>query len=223
MANSVAVAPEERPKKSKILITLDTSVEDVIRLDSEGYQLLFSAEPGNLPVLDEDQTRELGYENRVSYGIALALSKEAEKKKDQPKPSFDEIKAPLAASAGRRLEVIGAPKGWHYCWKRTDEIHEAGLAGYTLAGDEVQTYATRVGTSHRISALGRDELILMKIPQEQFEKIEREAGERSRQIIESRSNVAREEIARLGGKPFEPSEKDGRAWNESDREEMKGG
>lgn len=213
---------KETPKKSKVSITIDTSAEDVLRLDNEGYQLLFSAEPGAIPVLDEDQTRALGYDNRVNYGIALALSKEAEKRKDQPKPVLGEIKAPLAASAGRRLEVIGAPKGVHYCWKRTDELHEAGLAGYTFAGDEVQTYATRVGTTHRISALGNDEMILMKIPQERFEEIEREAGEKSRRLLESRSNVAKEEIARLGGKPFEPSEKDGRTWNESDREEKSG-
>lgn len=223
MASEASSTKKEPPKRSKVSITVDTSPSDVLRLDSEGYQLLFSAEPGSLPDLTEDQTRELSYDNRVSYGIAMALSKEAEKRKDQPKPLVDSIKAPLAASAGRRLEVIGAPEGWHYCWKRPDELHEAGLAGYTYAGDEVQTYATRVGSTHRVSALGQDELILMKIPQEQFEKIEREAGERSRQLIDSGSNAAKENIARLGGKPFEPSEKDGRSWNEDDRrEEMSG-
>ena len=211
---------KETSKRSKVSITVDTSPEDVIDLDSKGFQLAFPAE--GLVKLDEEQTRSLSYDNRVAYGVALALSKEAERKKDLPKPMLEDVKPPMAASAGRRLEVIGIPDGWHYCWKRTDELHESSLLGYTMAGDEVQSFATRVGSTHRVSALGVDELVLMRIPKKMFDKGEREVGEQSRRLIDSQANSAKEAIAKAGGIPFEPSEKDGRSWQEANREEIKG-
>jgi len=202
-------------KRSKISITLDTSPEDVVELDSKGFELFFEHDVGRFKELPEETVRELGYENRVSYGIArgvwLALKKE---EVNGPTPGL-QILPPKAASAGRRLEIMGQKTGTHYCWKRPDELVQAGMNGYKIVqGDGVQTFAERGDGTHRVGAFGQDELVLMQIPQEKFEAIEAEAGAKSRARLENQTNNAEAAIREAGGVPFIPKEKDGIAWRE---------
>ena len=212
--------PEKKGSKGRVEVGIDTDPKTVIELDSAGYTLSFACEVGKFLQLEDAVVHELGYENRVAYGIAQGLWKNLVKDKDRPVGSI-EVLPPLAASAGRRLEVTGAPKGWHYVWVRPDEIQARAGVGYSMAGSEVQTLYWD-GSVHKVGAFGQSELVLMKIPVEKYEASEKENGARSRSRIEGQTAQAEEAIRRVGGVPFEPSDKDGRAWKE-DEEGMRDG
>lgn len=210
-------APTQAARLKRAGVGLDMSGEDVIHLDEEGYLLSFDPDPGQFVELGEETVRGLSFENRVAYGVAQALWKKLSKEQAGPRSSGIEVLPPMAASATRRLEVSGRDDArWHYCWKRPDELHSAGLEGYTMAGDEVDTFAGKVGTTHTIGAFGRPECYLMRIPKEKFEAIERAAGEESRRRIDAQADSAKEKIREQGGVPFDPEAKKDLNWREGE-------
>ena len=211
---SPSPTPPPKAARSKVGVGLDMSMEDVIELDSKGFALQFSSEVGAFRELDEETERALGYENRVNYGVARGMWLALKKDVGRPEGRL-EIMPPLAASAGRRLDVDGQEPGWHYCWKRPDELSQAGMAGYSLVqGGSEKTFAEKGDGTHKVGAFGQTELVLMKIPQEKFEAIEKAAGAKSRALIETQTNDAEESIRKSGGVPFRPKENDGISWRE---------
>ena len=201
-------------KKSKISITVDTEPKDVVELDQKGFLLIFDHEVERFRELPDEVVQELGYENRVNYGVARGVFLALKKDGDRPFHGI-EILPPMAASAGRRLEVTGLGPGMHACWKRPDELVQAGMLGYKIVqGGGVQTFAQKGDGTHRVGAFGKDELILMEIPQEKFEAIEAEAGAKSRALIENQSNKSEDAIRAAGGVPFKPKDNDGVAWRD---------
>lgn len=107
----------------------------------------------------------------------------------------------------------------HYCWKRPDELVQAGVLGYKIVHGDVGTFAQKGDGTHRVGAFGQDELVLMQIPQEKFDAIEAEAGAKSRTRLESQTNKAESVISEAGGVPFHPKEQDGVAWRDRGTEE----
>lgn len=192
-------------KSKKMEIPLDMEVSDIVHYDEEGYELYFDGEVGKFRELPEEAVRSLSKENRDRYLLAYGEWKYSQEHASDPRPLPGVNVSPQYASATARLEVRNKKPGTHLCWKRSDALQQALRDGYEFADDpDLETFGNPVGGSRRISALGEDELILMKIPQDVFEARQRADAERSRRRAERAEDQAMGEIRGAGGLPYDP-------------------
>jgi hypothetical protein len=207
--NTEEEAPKKASHKAKIPnrvdITIDTSPEDVVQYDNERKNLIFSGEPGKFLELPDEVIDQLSSRSKQAYFSAYGLHEWYLKNAAEDRVS-DRIKvSPRLATATAQLEVTNKDPRMHYCWKRTDEKYISERDGYRVASDPaLKTFRQDADTTVRtVGSDGETELILMKIPKEDFEAQQRAISEKSRRRIEGADNQAKEEIRRAGGVPYE--------------------
>ena len=208
-------------KSKKIHITVDKKKEDVLRLDKVGYELTFDESLEKFPEYDDEFIKELSFVNQRNYFVAQGLHIGA-KRVAEEQPSGLEIMpvTPRDGMATSRLQVFKKKPGFHYAWRRPDELREAQMQGYSIVGDEVETFASSGSKGHHeVSAFGQTELVLMKIPQKIFEERQRAVDSRSKERIEAVENTAVNEMTSSGGKPYIPKSKDSHNWSEAKAED----
>lgn len=164
----------EKPAKKQVVdISSKHTDKEILALEAKDYALRFNEK--DFRELGEETIAELSQANARDYFIAKgafgALAKNAQRKA----LGFSglEVVDPLRGKARNKLEVRGKEKGWHYCWKRPDEVEEAKQLGYKIPPDgSVKTPgASKTSTSHAIAAKdGKDDLVLMMVPEKLFEQ-----------------------------------------------------
>jgi len=203
-------------KQKKIHITVDKSKEDVLKLDKAGYELTFDESLGKFPKYDDEFIKELSFANQRNYFVSQGLYLGA-KRVAEEKPSGIEVTpvAPRQGMATSRLEVYNKSPKFHYAWRRPDELRQAQMEGYSIVGDEVESFASSGSKGHHeVSAFGQTELVLMKIPQETFKARQRAVDLRSKERIEAVENTAISEMKAAHGKPYIPKDRDRHNWSE---------
>ena len=187
------VTSAEGKAVKKIKVTLDTSPEDVIKLSEEGNFLEFSDEVGEFLELSTAQIRQLKADDRQRYHLAYGSWREKYDNFD-PMPSGIKV-SPRLASATARIAVYGKDPNKRYCWKRPDELRQAGYDGYQFAkGANLRSFSGSPTSVHRVSAMGDDELVLMEISKDRGDAILREPGEKSRRKVETFDQAAKEAL-----------------------------
>ena len=208
---AIGVKTETSVKKStkNVIITIDTDVKDIVKLDSEGVSLSFESSPGKFKHLSEDVLGLLSKMNVSSYWVSYGLMR---KEQDQIY-STDGIKiSPRDATATHRTNVtITDPdwgKKWHLCWKRPDQLQKAKSDGYQVVAktDPVAGFARNPSGLITVGVAGDDELVLMKVPQDIFLAIKRSISNESRRRGAAIKDQYNDQVERLGGKTVNPND-----------------
>jgi acylphosphatase len=205
----------EATKSPIAKISLDTTMEDVVRFDSEGLKLFFESTPGRFKELTEEDVRKLSARGKESYLQAL-MSYNREK---AAKPTAGIQMQPERAMAQSRMAIDATPEffaKYHPCWKRPDELQRAQLEGYSFATaqDGVKGFSSNSENgSITIGVAGNTELVLMKIPRETYEMRQRVITDKSKAAAKTAEAVGAAEIDKVG-KSFQPSPRDERQWKE---------
>ena len=190
----------------KVHISLDTSVQDVIRLDEAKAELVFDT--GRFLELPEDVIRGLGARNRGAYFTAFYEHSKAAKQEDFA-PTAGLSITPNYASATERINV-DAPeefrKKYHLCWKRPDQLPRAESEGYFVVKGShgVKTFNyDKNRDCHVMGSVGHVEQILVACPAEVYQGILKAVEEKSAAQSGAIKDSAKQELKDLGGKPFE--------------------
>lgn len=190
--------PKVGEDKGKVVVSVDNVVKDVLKWDIEGKEIYFEDEVEKFLELPEDIVKELSLITRQRYKIAKSAYNDAVKEKERGGSGIEYLSkikvSGRFASATQKLKVYDQKKGWHQCYKRPDEANMALSEGYRLAKD-VKTFNSDVGSVHYVGTHGEPELILFEIPEEEFQKRLKKAGDLSRQRVEA---VSTEGLMALG-------------------------
>lgn len=176
---------DKRPASAeKRVIDIDTDLKKVLDWDNKGYAFQYDFD--RFQKFDDEVIKKLSHKNREGYFIAQGVARKLEEQEEERKSGFRRTEGPKIGSVGDKLELnlIGGSatgrttvkdgrKDTHYCLKRAGELGEAVEAGYDFvdSSDPVKTPGmAQVAGSRRISSHGEDELVLMKIPEEKYQK-----------------------------------------------------
>jgi hypothetical protein len=203
----VSEAVRKDPSPEIVFVDSSKTTDNVREWDEQEKLMAFSAELGLFLKLPDEVAAGLSYQNKVAYNVARALFEKANAQKDI-EPSGIRVSQPANARAINRLTVTPNEKGWrnewHEYWAAPWEFDQRRRDGYQVVSpDEVRTFANAVGGAHRVAADGKDELILMKIPREEFEARQRANDEKSKRAMEGAMEPARDVIERAGAKVIE--------------------
>jgi hypothetical protein len=198
----VKVKPEV--KITKVIITIDTKLSDVIKYDREGIQMIFESTPGKFLELGDEIVKALSSQARMNYLVSYGLMR---KERDTLTSTPQVTVRGRFAKAADRLAVDAPPewsKKWHTCWKRPDQLHAALGMGYTYVtrDDPISGFMTDPAGHYIVGVAGAEELVLLKIPRETYEamqKANRDESKRRNQIMDEET---KENIRKLGGKPI---------------------
>lgn len=218
-APSSAPISEQRTEKAvmKRFVSVESPIEEVIRLNNEGAELYFESERGKFLQLTESQVRELSNDNRVRYGVSLQLHAKSDPENDRiqqrlkilgansRRKEFEKtVKGTLpSALATKKLQTF-VGDGFHSVWTRGDKIESRLELGYEFVkpGDDVYVgvpatdghFETKVET-------GKTELTLMRIPLEKKAEIDRMKKEKADRLLQAGDEAGRSELRALGAKP----------------------
>jgi len=200
----------------KMKIGVDTSVEDVVRFDNEGFELIFDEAPGKFKELVVEEVKQLSRRNQLQYHQAFFLNKQAVKDAEDPWSGI-EVTGRFS-TATQRLDVYGKDEDkWHYAWRRPDELTQAAYEGAKVVAKS-EGIAAFTSTPHNrvsVGAFGKEELILMKTPRELHDKRTEEFVRANKERADGIERGAYEELKEKGSKPFIPSRRDGRNWSDA--------
>jgi hypothetical protein len=144
------VAVQDVPSKDasgggRLFVDIDTSVEDVIRLDAEGVDLFFESDKGKFLELDETTLKGLSKMTRTRYEVSKALNMKHD-------PAMDGFSARLSVGASRnrqsevrkilretpmtadamRMLTAYAGHGFKEHWARPDKMAHWMAKGYEV-------------------------------------------------------------------------------------------
>ena len=219
-ATVVAVKAENSVAKSteatqKVNVTSSMSAETVLDLDSKGAELFFSQEEKFL-VLDETSVRALSQANRSRYSIARQFHSNWRGAEDADFAEAFKVDREFVGSELDKLSDITVRGGLHHRWTRPDRVAEYMKRGYKiLSPDEAKTFIGAKGSRHEISNNGKTELILMGLPQQLYDKSQREKVEKNKQRANAWKTSGVQQLAESGGRGFvDESASDGGRYNE---------
>lgn len=175
-------AIRENAKKEivKKTIQFDTSFEDVIKYQSEGYELVFSWEKPI--VLTSEQFSKLKSVNKDKYYQA----KFASEGQDLVQTSMDSqlgYKKTYSVRPGsptEKLTVLDKEPDMEYRWEIPDRVTSKEAQGWVIDEGKARKQINNDNGSNikRIGSGNREELVLMKIPKTVVEEKEKKNRER---------------------------------------------
>lgn len=203
----------------KVTITVDKNVKDVLKLDKAGFELIFDESVDKFPEYKDTVIQQLSFVNQRNYFVSQGLNLGAKRvAKDKPLGITAIPVTPEGGMATEQLKVFNQEAGWHYSWKRPDELRSLQRQGYSVAADEVETFASSGSKGHHeVAAFGKTELVLMKIPEETFKKQQSAVSKKSTERIKGVEATTMAEMRAIGGKPYIPKVKDGHNWSEMEK------
>lgn len=146
-ATTQEVSSEEPKTVGRLYVDIDTSVEDVIRLDSEGVDLFFESDKGKFLRLEDDVLKGLSKLTRTRYEVSKALNEKHD-------PAMDGFSARLSVTGDRnrqsevrkilretpmtadavRMLTAYAGNGFVERWARPDKVAHWMAKGYAVVG-----------------------------------------------------------------------------------------
>lgn len=168
--------PGRKPKISNSskppIISVDTSISDMLKYDSEGHLLSFDTSPEGFKKLSDDVVKELSFDNKIRYRYAKEFyQKEAGEEKEDWKDRI--VVTEQYASPNERITVKNADPNSSYYLSTPEKISRHEANGYRMLSDNEKE---SIGLSGRktIGQMGREELVLMKTSKENAERLKQE-------------------------------------------------
>lgn len=181
-------------KSKNPIIDIDTKISTMVKYDQEGKMLTFNTDPDRFKELDKEVLKELSHENRMRYAQAKEIYKVLLEEEKEDQSWKDEINIDEQyASPTKRLEVKNPSKGYRYYKANPGNIGQYEQLGYHIAPDSDKASIGMSG-SKKIGTLGRDELVLMRTTEENYQKIQEE----KKQKREKRKGAAEQSGRDLG-------------------------
>ena len=169
---------------SNKVVGVDTPDQTILKWDKEGARIYWDFE--NFKVLPDGFLSQLSSLNRGGYLIAKQAAdhmakQEAERETGHRARGRRPVSSPedrldnsmIGGNAALRTAVLGGRPNTHYCLQRIEDVEACKDIGYDIVdgSDPVRTPGmTKVGGSRRISRNGKDEMILMKVPKERYDR-----------------------------------------------------
>jgi len=215
-------APQTEENEAKTQITpkslmIDSSYSEatVVKLDSEGVDLLFAQNEDFLP-LSEGIVRQLSRGNRSRYSIARQFHDTWRGKQDEQFTEMFSVDKEFVGKASDKINDLTIRSGIHHRWARPDRVNYYLEKGYrVLSADDAKTYLGAKGTHHEISKNGKTELVLVGIPQAMFEKNQKAKVEDNKRRALAWKSSGVQRIEEQGVKGFVATDDDkSRPWAE---------
>jgi len=160
-------------QKGKVMsnISIDTSMEDMLKYDESGELLVFDSTPGRFMDMPKEIIDELSKANRVRYYMAKR-SWELEKKEAENDDGWknDIVIQEQYASPTERMSIKGADPNLSYYLATPEKMHKHAAKGYS----KVAPGAASIGLSgsNTMGTLGNTEYVLMQTTKENKAKID---------------------------------------------------
>lgn len=168
--------PGRKPKNSSSskppIISVDTSISDMLKYDSEGYLLSFDTSPEGFKNLSDDVIKELSFDNKIRYRYAKEFyQKEKGEEMEEWKDRI--VVTEQYASPLERTTVKNGDPNKSYYLSTPEKISKHEAEGYRIVGDNDKA---SIGLSGKktIGTLGREELILMETSKENATRLKEE-------------------------------------------------
>ena len=168
--------PGRKPKISNSskppIISVDTSISDMLQYDSDGCLLAFDTSPEGFKKLSDEVIKELSFDNKMRYRYAQDFhKKEAGEDKEEWKDRIvvtEEYSSPI-----ERTQVKNADPDSSYYLATPNKIGKHQKRGFRLLGDS-EPESIGLSGKKTIGTLGNEELVLMKTTKENSEKLKQE-------------------------------------------------
>ena len=190
----IDIADKKPTKAMEIVVDVDTSVEDVLKFDSEGARIIFDCDKGRFKELDDATIAKLSKFTKSVYFAMKAQNATLEAEN----PEFAEINKRLKVeqilgSAQDRMKVRGLDPKMELRYFRPDNLQKAEDRGWVpVKPSEVKTLGSNDGHV-AIKSHGQDELIAFKRPKELRVAADKERMERQKLAeAEARAALKRE-------------------------------
>lgn len=207
-------------KSQKYVVDVDNTYEQILKLDQEGFELVFNVE--RFKELSDDEVNELSRVNFKNYYVAHSQKKQKESnKRPDPDYTFKGFE-PLGGNARKRMQKALRPrKGYHGCLKSPEELDEALTAGYTHIRhlSKKQEDLIKEGKAKREDFIGKEdgsvvklgqedkpELIAVEIPEERWKEHIAYVGYMSKGRYDTNKQDFMERARRAGLLPFDEEE-----------------
>jgi hypothetical protein len=206
-------------------VDVDNTPEQVIKLDSEGFELIFSID--RFLELPDEVVNELSRVNFKNYYVAQSQVKQKEldlKNKKDPVYQDWEL-SPLGGNATKRMKkVLRERRGWHQCLKSPDEWDEAMANGYVpirkLSKEQEEKIKSgkkkkedfigyEDGEIARLGSFDKPELLACEIPEEVFKRHLAAVGYKSKGRYAQNKQEYAEKARRAGLLPFDTEDEIG--------------
>lgn len=203
-------------KISKVVI-IDSSFnpEDVIKLDTEGAELMFDQKEDFCFIPDE-LVGQLSRQSKTRYAIAKQFHATWRGKADKQFQDAFIVDKEYVGSATDKLNKKEIRSGIHTRWARPDKVRDYLAKGYkVMDADEASTFLGSQGGHHEIGRNGKTELILMGIPEEMYKKRQAAKVAANNERARLLKHQAIAEVENQGFRGFDASEDDARRhWTE---------
>lgn len=167
--------PGRKPKISNSskppIISVDTSISDMLKYDSEGHLLSFDTSPEGFKELSDDVVKELSFDNKIRYRYAKEFhSKEAGEEKEEWKDRI--VVTEQFASPNERIKVKNGDPDKVYYLSTPAKMGRHEKEGYRVVPDSSKA---SIGLSGKktIGQMGREELVLMETSKENAERLKK--------------------------------------------------
>lgn len=201
--------------KESVIVNASFSPVNVLELDAKGAILMFDGKDGFVELADE-VVAQLSADNKRRYAFAREFHltwRGSDQNRLSESISVDR------QSTGTPLQKISTTgkKGLRFRWCRPELVDARIGQGYRIANaDDAKSYAGARNGVHRIGVQGRDELVLMAMPEQMYAERQIKKAEKNAKAAGAYRESFKQEAARTGLKPYdEATDKgDGRRWTE---------
>ena len=165
--------------KKIVVRGLDTTEEQILQWDQEGYTLVFDTTGQEFRSLREETVQKLSRWNADRYRVSAEIWEEA-KKRDPVREVLDGIEfGPNRGTATDRLKVERRNPNYVYWWEVPERVYDKVAQGWEVVqGSGERTIHSDGSRIHRIGKKGEEETILLRLPKEVWQKRQREKVER---------------------------------------------
>lgn len=199
------------PASKKIIIAGDTEVKTVLELDVAGKELLFDGRSDFVDLPDE-VVSALSRSNKQRYLVAKEFHESWRPGEDVSE--YFEVNRQNTGTATNKLDAK-LPKGMRARWTRPELVASRMERGYKIVHQEGKSYVGEHNGVHKISSLGRDELVLMAIPEKQYADNKRKQSEANVRKAGLYKESFKNQATQQGIESYdEATDTQKRSWNE---------
>lgn len=197
----------------RCIIDSSYTPEEVIKLNTEGWYLVFEQKEGFLP-LPEEMVKLLSRENKLNYEIAKQFHDTWRGNEHRELVEKFTVDKQLMGSAQDKLRIEAQP-GMHVRWVAPYNIQKMLAKGYKILDkDEATSFLGPTGGHHQVGRLGFTELVAMGLPEEVYQKRLQEKTKQNLEKAGAWKEYGLASMNRDGGSPFDATESDKRAWTD---------
>lgn len=172
--NKAKTSKNSKSSKNPV-ISVDTKLSTMLQYDQQGKLLTFNTDPDKFKELTKEEMMELSNENRMRYWQAREIYRSL---KEEEEDGDNDWKHDISideqyASPTERLEVKNPTPGYRYYKASPSKMGRHEKKGYHIVPDSDPAYIGMSGKK-KIGTMGKDELVLMRTPIENYKKLNEE-------------------------------------------------